>query len=383
MKNYWYFSIFIFAVIWACSSDGDDPATDDSQGTDDTTDDVVTVTFSRAELLENWADNIIIPSYQAFMVDFEAMEAAFDTFQADRTVQNFDTLRAAWMDAYMEWQHISLFENGPAETDGLRLNINTFPTDVALLESQVASGTYNFDLASVRDTKGFPALDYLFNGLDIDGDGPLATFTDSTTGDAYVTYTADVISDIGTRVAAVLAAWTGGFRDTFVASDGSSATSSVDRMTNDFIFYFERFLRAGKMGIPAGIFANGVVAPNTIEAFYSEGLSNQLFLEGLDAVQDFFNGVRVEDGVDGIGFDDYLQSIAASNGLDTTINSQFNSARTAVMALGSFLSEIENNDPPLEFIAAYDEVQRNVAFIKTDMFSFLSIDVDFVDADGD
>ncbi len=383
MKKYWYLTFITLAILWACSSDGDSPITDDTQGTDDTTDDVVPVTFSRAELLENWADNIIIPSYQVFMVDFDAMEAAFDTFQADRSEQNFEALRAAWMDAYMQWQHISLFENGPAETDGLRLNVNTFPTDVTLLESQVASGTYNFDLASVRDTKGFPALDYLFNGLDIDGDGPLATFSDPMTGNAYVTYTSDVIADIGSRVAAVLAAWTGGFRDTFVASDGSSATSSVDRMTNDFIFYYERFLRAGKMGIPAGIFANGEVAPNTIEAFYSEGLSNQLFLEGLDTVQDFFNGVQVEGGTNGIGYDDYLQSISASNGLDNTINSQFNSARTTVSGLGSFLSEIQNNDPPIDFIAAYDEVQRNVAFIKTDLFSFLSIDVDFVDADGD
>ena len=54
-----------------------------------------------------------------------------------------------------------------------------------------------------------------------------------------------------------------------------------------------------------------------------------------------------------------------------------------MIALDSFLSEIQNNNPPTDLLMAYDEVQRVVPLVKTDMFSLLSIDVDFVDADGD
>jgi hypothetical protein len=34
-------------------------------------------------------------------------------------------------------------------------------------------------------------------------------------------------------------------------------------------------------------------------------------------------------------------------------------------------------------LETYNELQRNVVFIKVDMLQALSIDVDYVDADGD
>jgi len=40
-----------------------------------------------------------------------------------------------------------------------------YPTDFDLIENHIASGSYNFDLPSNRDSKGFPALDYLLNGM--------------------------------------------------------------------------------------------------------------------------------------------------------------------------------------------------------------------------
>ncbi|MDO1502669.1 hypothetical protein Q2T40_21565 [Winogradskyella maritima] len=60
-------------------------------------------------------------------------------------------------------------------------------------------------------------------------------------------------------------------------------------MVNDYIFYYEKYLRAGKMGIPLGVFS-GSTLPRNVEAYYEATISNDLFLEGLSAVQDFFNG---------------------------------------------------------------------------------------------
>jgi len=362
-------------LVWACSSDPTG-STDDIVPTDDV--DPTPVTFDRATLLTNWADNIIVPSYQAFVTSFEAFETDFETFSNERSATNLVALQASWEVAYRAWQRVSMFEIGPAEQDGLRLNVNTYPTDVSLVENQIETGSYNFDLASTRDTKGFPALDYLLHGQD----DALATFTNAVNGNSYITYTSDVIADIGNRARTVLTTWETDFRDSFVGNDGSSSSASVDRMTNDFVFYYEKFLRAGKMGIPAGVFS-GTVAPNTIEAFYMEGLSNELFLEGLDAVQDFFNGIAFNGGANGVGYDDYLQTLPSGNQLVENINTQLDTARTAVLALDSFFSEIENNAPPTAMLMAYDEVQRIVPLVKTDMFSLLSIDVDFVDADGD
>ncbi|MEM8847927.1 MAG: imelysin family protein [Bacteroidota bacterium] len=386
-KYFWTLSVVMILFIWACSSDGDntDDLTDDVGVTDDdggvTDDDGASVTFDRGAMLTNWADNIIIPSYNNFLAIFDVLESDFERFQGDISEDNLRRLRATWIDAYRTWQSISMFEIGPAEDTGLRLNVNTYPTDFAVIENQIAMGSYNFDLSSSRDTKGFPALDYLLNGVGTTDTDIVAVFADVSTGNAYLTYVEDILADIETRVIAVRDGWQDGFRDTFVANDGSSATASVDRYVNDFIFYYEKFLRAGKMGIPLGVFT-AIPAPNTIEAFFYPELSNQLFQDGLNAVEDFFNGVEFGTENTGESLATYLVALGEES-LRDDILSQFDSARNAVEGLEPFRTEIEANDGADDMFAAYDEVQAAVALLKVDMVSSMSIAIDFVDADGD
>ena len=392
-KFFWILPVVAALLIWACSSDSDDTEdptddvgmTDDDGGTSDddgvSDDDGSSVTFDRGVMLVNWADNIILPSYDAFLTVHASFKTEFSTFQTTPSEENLGTLRQAWIDAYKSWQHISMFEIGPAEENGLRLNINTYPTDVALITSNVQSGTYNFELASIRDSKGFPALDYLLNGSGASDAEIVAVFTNMSSGNAYLTYVSDVIDDIETRVTAVRDAWQSGYRDTFVANDGSSATASVDRYVNDYIFYYEKFLRAGKMGIPLGVFT-GVQVPTTIESYYYPELSNDLFQEGLNAVDDFFKGIAFGTTDTGESLASYLEALNQEALRDDILN-QFDSARSAVSALQPFRTEIETNDPAVDMLAAYDEVQRAVAMLKVDMVSAMSIAIDFVDADGD
>ena len=372
-KSNWILSILSALFIWACSSSGDDtPMTDD---------DGVSLTFDRGAMLENWADNIILPSYNQFLLDFAAFKADFETFQNDPSESNLVSLRSSWVDAYLSWQTISIFEVGPAEDNGLRLNINTYPTDVDLIGTHIASGTYNLDLSSVRDAKGFPALDYLFNGIAASDADIVLVFTNATSGNAHLTYAMDVINDIETRVTSVRDAWQNGYRDTFVQNDGSSATASVDRFVNDFIFYYEKFLRAGKMGIPLGVFSR-TQTPTLVEAYYYPQLSNQLFLAGLGTVEDFFNGKAFGSSGTGESLASYLTTLNQT-ALRDDIRNQFASARSAVSGLGPFRAELEDNSPAANMFAAYDEVQAAVALFKVDMVSAMSIAIDFVDADGD
>jgi hypothetical protein len=388
-RFFWLLPVFVALFIWACSSDADDtedPSDDDVSMTDDdrgnvSDDDGSSVTFDRSTMLANWADTIILPSYDSFLTVFASLKLEFDTFQGDANEANLVNLRAAWIEAYKSWQHISMFEIGPAEDDGLRLNINTYPTDFDLIENHIASGSYNFDLPSNRDSKGFPALDYLLNGMASSDAEIVAVFTNETNGAAYVTYFGDVLNDIETRVATVRDAWESGYRDTFVANDGSSATASTDRYVNDFIFYYEKFLRAGKMGIPLGVFT-GTQAPTTLEAYFYPELSNDLFQEGLNAVEDFFNGKHFDSETIGESLASYLTVLGEEELRDDILN-QFALARTTVEALEPFRTEIETNNPAIEMLEAYDEVQRAVPMLKVDMVSSMSIAIDFVDADGD
>ncbi len=374
------FCLLIFSVvIAACSSDN---------GSGNPVDDVDPgpgpESFDRAPLLVNWADNIIIPSYDAFTSELTAFETAFDTFKATSNADNLVALRAAWLSSYKMWQRASMFEIGPAETVGLRLNVNTYPTDTDKVDAHVSSGTYDLALPSNRDAKGFPALDYLINGLG-DTDAEIVSKYNAGDKEALLGYMGALLGDLSTLANQVTSEWKSSYRDTFVSNDGASATASVDRFVNDYIFYYEKFLRAGKMGIPLGVFSGGVL-PEKVEAYYGSDVSNALFLESLDAVQDFFNGKKFGSSTVGESLASYLvalNTVKDGEDLNERINQQFNTARDLVTALAPFKEEIETNTPATAMLLAYDEVQRIVPLLKVDMVSAMSISIDFVDADGD
>ena len=378
MKRFFAFCCCV-GLICACSSDDNGgvnrtPAEGENPSNPETG-----ASFERSALLTNWADNIIVPSYEAFNADLVDLNTAFQVFKAETNEANLVALRAAWLSAYRTWQRVDMFEIGPAETVGLRLNLNIYPTDTEKIDGFVSSGSYDLSLSSNRDAKGFPALDYLINGLGEDDAGIVSKFNED--DEMLANYMSNVLTDMTTLSNQVLSEWKQGYRDTFVNEDGSSATASVDRFTNDYVLYYEKFLRAGKMGIPLGVFS-GVQSPATVESYYSPDTANLLFLDGLDAVQDFFNGRQFGSDAEGAGMASYLASLDRTD-LADDINTQFDAARTAVNAIGPFRTELESNNPAVNMLTAYNEVQNAVSLLKVDMFSAMSISVDFVDADGD
>lgn len=385
MKKYWHVVLTVFLVLWACSSDSSEDPTviEDDFGVSD--DDGTPVTFDRGAMLVTWSDNIIIPSYEAFQAQLENLNTAFDVFSQDQSEANLRALRTAWLDAYIAWQSVSMFEIGPAENIDYRLNMNSYPTKAELIEDFLEGGNYDLTLPSNRVVKGFPALDYLLNGWGSSDTERLSAFQNGQRGAQVLSYMSDVLGNMTSLTATVVEAWNSTYRDDFVNNDGASATASVDLFVNDYIFYFEKFLRAGKMGIPLGLFSGGLL-PDRIEAYYQEDVSKQLFLAALDAFQDFFNGQAFGSSGQGESLASYLQDLnTLKNGepLDGLINDQIEVARQAVDNLSSFKEEIENNDPPTSMLSAYDEVQRLVPLLKVDMVSAMSISIDFVDADGD
>ncbi|HEA21302.1 hypothetical protein LCGC14_1273510 [marine sediment metagenome] len=372
--------LLLLTVLWACSSDDSGGISNPQSENENPENTNGGTNFERKVLLANWADNIIIPSYEAFSTEVVSLKTTFEAFKSDASEANLVALRAAWLSAYRTWQKVSMFEIGPAESVGLRLNVNIYPTDTEKIAGFLASGSYDLSLTSNRDAKGFPALDYLINGLG-ENDVTIVSKFNEPGKEALISYVENVINDMSGLTAQVLAEWKQGYRDTFVNEDGSSATASVDRFANDFVFYYEKYLRAGKMGIPLGVFS-GVQSPNTVESYYSPTTANLLFLDGLNSVQNFFNGKHFGSDTQGESLASYLDALNRKD-LSEDINAQFDSARIAVESLNSFRIELETSDPAVNMLTAYDVVQKAVPLLKVDMFSAMSISIDFVDADGD
>lgn len=361
----------IMALNFSCSSsDSDDgPSTDN---------------FDRSAMLANWADNIIIPAYQAYSNELVNLKTSATTFTNTSDQTNLESLRTSWLSAYRAWQSVSMFEIGRAEAITLRNFTNIFPADAGEIDNSIASLSYNLMLPSTNDEQGFPALDYLINGLGTTDADILAKYTDATNGQAHKTYLTDLVDRLQSLTTDVLNDWTSGYRDQFVNGSGSTATSSVNKLINDALFYYERSLRAGKVGIPAGVFS-GTPINTTVEAFYKKDVSKTLLLDALNAFQDFFNGKHFNSNSNGESLKsylDFLNTIKEGEDLSGLINGQLNTARASINGLNdSFVQQIANDN--IRFLASYDELQKNVVLLKVDMLQALNVQVDFVDADGD
>lgn len=336
--------------------------------------------FDREAMLIDWADQIIIPAFESYNATLDELVNAKDVFITDQNELNLTALRDAYISAYLSWQNVTIYDIGKAEEIGLRNFTNIFPTDVDGINENIIEQNYNLDLPSNFDKQGFPALDYLLFGTADDTEGILLELSDDNTS----VYLDDLVTRLQLLSREVLEDWNGGFRSSFIANNGSSATASVDKLVNDFLFYYEKFFRAGKLGIPAGVFS-GNTLPLSVEAPYSQIYTKSLFFEAFNAVQAFFVGQSFDGQQQGMSLQSYLTFISNENqtvDIASIITDQWTVAdNSAALLSDSFREQVEvDNDLMLN---AYDEIQRTVPTLKVDMLQALNIQVDFVDADGD
>ncbi|MFT4673575.1 MAG: hypothetical protein ACI9R6_000465 [Saprospiraceae bacterium] len=373
MKKNFIYVLFCFLVfVSACGEDDASlPAPSDS--------------FDRSALLVNWADNIIIPAYDNFATTLNVLVNASQSFADTPTSVSLEEVRTSWLTAYSSFQKVSMFEIGRAETLNYRNRLNVYPTNTAEIDGYISSNSWDFALPSTIDSQGFPALDYLLYGLGTDQE-ILDQYTTGTNALSYKMYLLDLVTTMQTLTNEVTSDWENGYRETYITNTSSSASGAVDQTVNSFLFYYEKSLRAGKVGIPAGVFS-GSPLPQNVESLHYEFISKQLLLEALSATISFFNGEGFTSDFPGNGFGlssylDALNTVKNGSDLSVLINNQFQTASAKIALLdNSFVEQISTDNTKM--LETYDELQRNVILMKVDMLQALSIDVDYVDADGD
>lgn len=365
-----FVALATFLLILSCSSD------DSGNGSSDN--------FDRGALLSNWADNIIVPAYQNFANTMSILEQAATTFTTTPDQNNLDNLRSKWLEAYKAWQYVEMFNIGKAEEITYSFYMNVYPLNASDVENNITNGSYDLTAVNNQDAQGFPAIDYLINGVAATDAEIINKYTTDTNATAYKAYLNDVVARMESLTTTVLNDWNNGYRDAFVANSGNTVTSAVNKLVNDFIFYYEKGLRANKIGIPAGVFSTTPL-PDKVEAYYKSDVSKVLATEALQAVKDFFNGKHFNSTATGeslVTYLDYLNTIKDGSDLSLLINNQYNTASTKLAQLdNNFTSQINTNNTKMT--ETFDELQRAVVLMKVDMLQALNISVDFVDADGD
>lgn len=333
-------------------------------------------TYDSASLLLNIADEHIVPEYEAFSSELEKLKTASDAFVLSKTEENLQALRGALTEAYSSFQPVAKYGIGLAESTSFYANMNTFPLDES--DTQINISTYEtVDLTSVlsQDTQGFPALDFLINGL-ANTDTDILAFYTGDTGANYSGYLIKVIDRMQSLNTAILDDWKTTYRDEFVANTGSAVTESVNVFVNAYVFYLERRLRSAKVGIPAGALTTDVF-PNNIESLYNPELSKSLLQDALSSTEALYVGSTTASTS--------LSTILIDLGnteLDTIIKERFSNAATVIDGLNDNLKEQVETDND-KMLAARDALQSIVTRMKVDMVSALSLSITFADNDGD
>ena len=224
--------------------------------------------FDRQSMLENITDNIILPAFDDFSEKIEVLELSVITFSNDLDLASLEQVQSHLFEAYKTWQYIEMFSLEKAEEIYYVQKMNTYPATVSKIENNISTGIYDLDSNNNNwVAQGFPTLDYLLFGI-ADNASNTLLFYQNNDNIAHLKYLKDVVSQMVSITEVVRQDWIS-IRDIFVSSSDNSATSSLNTLTNDFIYYFEKGLRTNKFGIPSGVFSGNNTRSSKVEAYYN------------------------------------------------------------------------------------------------------------------
>ena len=338
--------------------------------------------FDHTEMLTNWVDNIIIPSITNFDNSLEIFKESATTFVNAPTTETLSNLKEAWLSSFLKWQHVEMFDIGLSEEIYYKNRINLYPTNVERIENNISTLNYDLDEPVNFSAQGLNSIDYLLFGIGENEVEIISKFSDENSN--YGKYLTDLVDKMVSLTYEIKSSWSDEYKSSFISSTDNTASSSINKVVNDFIYYFEKGFRANKIGIPAGVFSDKPL-PDRVEAYYGKNYSKILALEATNAVNYFFNGNYSNDTESkGLSIKDYLDYLEADKEekLSEKINSQLEKIKTKVSELNTNFSE-QVSQENLKMLIAYDVIQANVVFLKVDMLQVLNISVDYVDADGD
>ena len=358
-----------FVLLTSCTNGGVDDSSSD---------------FDRPAMLSNYGNNLIIPSYENLKSSVDELDAAADAFSSEPNASNLSELQDKLKEARLAWQDAAMYQFGPADMNVLRAVLNTYPANTDRVNSNIESGDYNLETLENRAAAGFPTLDYLLHGAGDSNEQIVLAYTTGQNASNRMAYLQDNVDYVKETIDATLNAWlpgSGNFLETFLSDNnaGTDVGSSLGMMINALVLHYERFMRDGKIGIPAGVRSAGVPRPEATEAFYA-GYSLELAIANLRAIKRFYQGTASTTG-DGLGLEENLISLDAA-GLANEIASEIDQAIAALEELNDPLSQqIDSNNDPV--LTAFQELQDVVVLLKADMASALGVTITFQDNDGD
>jgi len=287
--------------------------------------------FDDAQVITDFADQVVIPTYAALAARGADLAAAVEAFVAAPSDAGLAAVRDAWVAARAPWEASEAFLFGPVDARGYDPALDTWPLDKNDLDAVIASDATLSDsyVAALPTTqKGFHTLEYLAFGSS--GNKTAAELSERERD-----YLAAVAREFAGVTAALADAWTTGvdgaapYRTVFVtAGSGSTAYPSLASAAQEIV--------SGMSAICDEV-ANGKIAdpydahdPQLEESRFSQ---NSLldFADNLRSVENAYLGSVPFAGTTGRGLSAWV--VARDADLDARIRARITAAIAAIEAI--------------------------------------------------
>lgn len=285
-------------LVWSggCASDDDD------------NDGGAAAVFDDADILNDYAYVVVIPTY-AWLADAAAdLRTAAGVLIADVSEVNLDAAKSAWTAARRPWEQSEAWLFGPVASLGLDPALDTWPVNKTDLDAILASGDdLSADVVAGFDPalKGFHAIEYLLFG--VDGAKAAVELTAR-----ELEFLAALVEDLAANAETLSAEWSGegGYAEVFVsAGEGNAAYPTLEAAAQEIV--------EGMIGICDEV-GNGKMAgpyaahdPDLVESRFSKN-SIADFTDNLLGVRNAFTGDVPDLGLAGRGIEEFVASIDAN-----------------------------------------------------------------------
>ncbi len=360
--------LFIVACLFACKTE----------------DGMQQVELDEAAFLDNYANAIIVPNFIDLQEQLQLLESSATTLVESPTNEQLEECRNAFKAAYIAYQYCYPYLIGPSADIDFNSLANIFPADaiqIDLILEAADLAAIDFDIALYKDTRGFPAIDYfLYRNY---GHADSSSVVDEMINQSFQgEYLLFLIHDLKTTVDQIVSNWDS-YKNDFLSNEAYDVGSPISILTNNLNQQYE-FIINYKLEIPLGIgLFTETGFPDKLEGYYS-GFSAELTAASIEAMEQMYLG-KSKAGIDGIGFDDFMRSITATNQL-SPIDGDIQSNFSAVNQLLSDLNEPFINllmEDPTPMVAIYDQLRSGIARLKTDLPSRLGVSITYVEGGND
>ena len=145
---------------------------------DDKSDNLENDTFDRQAMLVNLTDNIILPSLYELEEKLRELKSNLDSFSEELDLISLTHLRESFIDAYISWQHVEMFNIGKAEEIYYPQKMNIYPSNISRIHLNMTKVDLDLDAGQNEySAQGFPALDYMLFGLGDNDNEILLTYS--------------------------------------------------------------------------------------------------------------------------------------------------------------------------------------------------------------